>query len=202
MDNPSDWLTTLLGNPGIVGAKSWMQAFYWSAGALLAVFAWMALKQRVYQARASFLLQLYGDWCRLEKIRDHMYRLREEISKEVFRDHSDYEDKHRMEQLRSRWKDHIDAVKKDDQEQYIQFLAYLCFFENVGLMVRRRYVPLKDILHMYKGPILDVGDMFTLHIHDWQKRANVPDGLFENTLYLVKRTQRRNRMRSRLMFWK
>ena len=102
----------------------------------------------------------------MEKIRNKIYWLREEISKEVLRDHSDYEDDHRMEQLRTRWKLHIDAIKKDDKDQYIQFLSYLCFFENLGLMVRRSYVPLRDIIQMYKGPILDVGIMFTLHIKD------------------------------------
>ena len=192
MDNPTDWLTAILGNPGIVGAKSWMQAFYWSGGALLAFFAWRALKQRVYQARASFLLQLYEEWCKMEIIRFKIYRLREEISKEVLRDTSDYEDEHRMEQLRTRWKIHIDAVKKDDKDQYTQFLTYLCFFENVGLMVRRGYVPLSDIVQMYKGPILDVGNMFTLHIQDWQKRADVPDGLFENlTIFGQKNSEAR-----------
>lgn len=197
-----DWFSQFLGPPQILGANSWFEVAYWFGGALIAVIAVAALRQRTRQARATFLLHLYERWEALEDPRRQTYVIYKTLRDEVLRDHSDLEDKHRIEKLRSTCKDRVQEIERSDQETYHAFVAYLIFFETIGLFVRNDYVPLRDMLELYKGPILEIDIMFCDHINEWQKRANTPDGLLRNVLYLIRRTRRRERIREILLFWK
>lgn len=196
-----NWLNQTIGPPSKFGASSWFEAAYWIGGALAVIIAVIAIEQRTLQARATFLLHLYERWEGLEDQRKQVYETYRPMRNEVLRDHSDLEDKHRIAKLRSTCKNCVDEIKKDDEDKYHAFVAYLSFFETIGLFVRNGYVPLKDMLQLYKGPILEIDIMFRDHIEEWQKHANTPDGLFGNVLYLIKKTQRRERIREALFFW-
>ncbi len=59
---------------------------------------------------------------------------------------------------------------------------------------------LRDIIGLYKGPILDMDIVFRLFIEEWQKHTHVPFGLFADLMYLMKRTRRRERQQRILRF--
>ena len=68
----SDRVNQALGYPGRFGADSWIEVLYWIGGAVLAIIALIALRQRVTQARATFVLLLYERWDALKSEREQM----------------------------------------------------------------------------------------------------------------------------------
>ena len=186
----------------LFGAKSAFEVLSWIAGLFAAVIAAMALRQRARQSRASLLLQLYERWEAISESRREVSKVYSEVVSETLQKNSDLEDKHRLEQLRKACKIRVDDTKKQNFELYLNFVSYLSFFETIGLFVRNRYVPFRDMLQMFKGPILNIDIIFSDHIADWQKHANVPDGLFANALYIARRARRRERIVRALKFWK
>jgi hypothetical protein len=64
-------------------------------------------------------------------------------------------------------------------------LEVMSFFELGGELVKRRYVLLTDIDGLFRGPILDFGVAYVLHIQDEQQKRGVPPGYYENALFLI-----------------
>ena len=202
MDKFVSGLNKIMGDPSVIGASSWLQAMSWAGAGIIALIALLALGHRVSQARATFLLQLDDRWEMYKEARKEMYDLYEPRKMEVLQKHVKLEDKHRMKELRAACKDLVVDVRKTAPPTYDRFLEYLSFFETVGLVVRNGYVPLRDILQLYKGPILDIDIMFRLYIEEWQKDIDNPPGLYENVLYLTRKTRRREAIRKVIFFWR
>ncbi len=104
-------------------------------------------------------------------------------------------DADRLKALREEYKKQVEVLEKsaDGDKKLHTFYTYLTFFELLGLMVRNRYVRLRDIYLLYKGPIIEVDHAFRLVIPQWQQRFDVPEGLYENLLYLVERVTKYER---------
>ena len=202
MEEIANFLNEILGSPRVFGADSWLEVFYWGTGALLAVMALIAFRQRVSQARATFLLQLFERWESLSEPRKKMHAKYEAIKKDFFKEQAEFQDQQVLENLRVECKIHVDRMRTKNKPLYDQLIQSLGFFEVAGVMVRNHYIPLRIIIQLYKGPIYAVDVMFRLHIEEWQNRKGVPPGLFENLLYLIKRTRRRDRIKSAILFWK
>lgn len=202
MEELPNFLNEMLGSPRVFGADSWIEIFSWAGGALIAIIALIALHQRVSQARATFLLQLYERWESLSVPRKKLKTMYEAIKKEVLTEHADFKDDRRLKELRNECKCRVDQMAKEERDLYDELIQYIGFFEAVGVMVRNRFIPLRVITQLYKGPIFDVDVMFQLHIEEWQNRAGVPPGLFRYLFYLIKRTRRRDRIISAILFWK
>jgi len=202
MEEFANFLNEMLGSPRVFGTDSWFEVFYWGTGALIAVIALVALRQRVSQARANFLLQLFERWESLSEPRKKMNAKYDAIKKDFFKEQAEFQDQQVLKDLREECKLHVDRMRTKNKPLYDQLIQYIGFFEAAGVMVRNRYIPLGIIIQLYKGPIFDVDVMFQLHIKEWQKRKGVPPGLFRNLLYLIKRTRRRDQIKSAILFWK
>ena len=133
-----------------------------------------------------------------------MYKFRRKMGHDVDRANPGVKDAAREVKLRAACKEKIDALRADDKEVdlYEQFFTYLAFFETVGLMVRKRYVPLQDVVLLYKGPIFDIDIVFRHHLEEWQQHGNIPKGLLENVLFLIKWTRRYDWIERNIMRWR
>ncbi|MCH8262618.1 MAG: hypothetical protein IIA77_06170 [Proteobacteria bacterium] len=157
---------------------------------LLVGCALFTLLRNARQGHATFLLQLDARWENMEGHRKAVFELRNAHFKNVMSDHSSLSDCHRIKKLRDRYKEAIKDKADNDPETFRKFIIYLGFFETVGLMVQKKYMPFNEVLRLYKGPILDIDLMFIDYIKDWQMHADVEEGLFENIIYLVKKVRR------------
>jgi hypothetical protein len=164
----------------------------------------MALRQRAKQARATFLLSLDERWAELKEQRHQMFNFRRNMGDDVDRANPGVKDAAREMKLRTACKEKIEELRDDPDEihLYQQFFNYLAFFETVGLMVRKRYVPLRDVVMLYKGPIFDIDIVFREHLEEWQQHGNVPKGLLENVLFLIKWTRRYDWLERNIMRWR
>ena len=198
----SAWLNETLGDPTVVGAGSWFEVVSWVAGAVIVLIALAALRHRVFQARATFILHLMDQWRELYDARKETVSVLKELTTEVFGNDYRWKDQIRMEKLRTTCEKSVAEIEDKNPKLFAAFIQYLTFFETVGVLVRNRYVPLRDILRLFEGPIDDIDVMFRLHIEQMQRRAEVTPGLFENLLSLIRRTRRRQRWRQRLYFWR
>lgn len=193
-----------LGDPATVGADSWLQVIYIVAAALAAVVAILQLRKNVLQSRASFLLQLDRQWDQLKPQRKSFTDIRLKIRARILPNFADKEDSVRDTELRKAYKAHFDKMFKENIDDFADLCEYLSFFETIGLMVRKGYLPFKDVYLLYKGPILEIERGFTDFIIEWQKDAHMPSGLYENLLMVTRRTKRASEMRARfkaLKFW-
>jgi hypothetical protein len=184
----------------VASLANWMQGAAWFGAVLAAVVAVMALLQRVDQARATFLLHLDDHWNRIRDARDVWRTIQNEIATRAKIDHSAYRDKHRMEELRRMCGAKMNELKTSNPGYYWSLFECIGFFETAGLMVRRGYVPLSDMVGNFKGPILDVDIMFLEHIAELQKLPEYEPGLFENALFLAQWTKRQTSW-PWLLFW-
>jgi hypothetical protein len=97
-------------------------------------------------------------------------------------------DAQRLNTLCEEYRKRIEEMEKatDGESKLYSFYTYLNFFEVVGLMVRNRYIRLRDVYLLYKGPIIEIDHAFRLTILQWQQRFDQPEGLYENLLYLLR----------------
>ena len=96
------------------------------------------------------------------------------------------------------------TMRKDSPDEFVSLSEYWGFYETVGLMVRKKYIPFKDAYSLYKGPLVEIDRACTDFIGDWQSEAHIPSGLYENMLGLASRAARRDRWaqtRVALKFW-
>ena len=64
-------------------------------------------------------------------------------------------------------------------------MRFCGFFETVGLMVERGYMPIEEIDRLFRGPVLTVNSCFRIHIAECEKETGVPAGLYEHALSLA-----------------
>jgi hypothetical protein len=182
-------LAQSLGDANVLGAHSWLEALAWGATVAAAFYAAMSLHQQSLQSKATLLLALYERWEHLSKQRAVFAALNKSVRAKMLRQHADLQSRHQEKRLREAFLKALQEIPDDDKTKFQAFIAHLSFFETLGTYVKRGYIPLNDILLLYKGPILDVDIAFREYIEAWQKRAHVPPGLFANALSLMKRTR-------------
>lgn len=175
------------GSPYAAGAASWLQVFTWLATPIAAIIAVIALRKNTVQNRATLLLNLHRTW---EGLADQRYASSEffnETRDEAMHMHPGNEKK-QIRFMRRRFSDRLHILRdggEADVAVFTQLVAYISFFEIVGMYVRNRYIPLRDIIQAYKGPILGVDIVWRDFIKAWEEEAHVPEGLFEHALFLM-----------------
>ncbi len=200
------FLTDSLGDPSYFGVNSWIQVFYLVAGAAAAIIAVLALRQSANLARASFFFTLLEYWKNIDDARSEFGTRYGEIDTAVRLENplaSDAEKARLIQEkcakflksLRSRSKDETNANRENDRNVYLNLIKYFSFIESIGLYVRMQYIPFVPVYSLFKQAILASGDMFIDHVEDWQKEPGMPPGLYRNALYLIRKTQRRERVR-------
>ena len=162
--------------------------------AVVAVFSlvltWRNVRGARLQGRATLLLRLEEDWRKHRETREKIHSIRGELLAKVNEDFAGLKDAHRLEEFRKDCHERINQMRTQQVPLYNDFVEYVGFFETVGLMVRNKYLPLEDVVKLYKGPILATDDMARLHIETWQRLAHMPPGLLENFLFLADETRR------------
>lgn len=173
------WLATL----ALVGIAGY--ALYFTYNQVLAARERNEAAAR--QARATFLLKLDQRWDGpvLAEARRLVYEIRDDVAKGVANKHPRLDDRARGTKISEGFAERLAALLENDVTKYLSIMHFCGFFETVGLMVRQGYVPIDDITHLFKGPILDVEKCFRAHIEQRQNETGVPKGLFENALDLV-----------------
>lgn len=193
----------LIGSNGV----SLLQYFAWIGTAIGALIAGESLRRSAKQARANFFLSLNPLWKDLKEARHEIMSLSNEVMKKIGASSSVLaKDAERLQALCEEYRTRIDDIGKmagtdpDALEKLYSFYAYLNFFEMVGLMVRNRYVQIRDVYLLYKGPIIEIDYAFRFTIPQWQQRFDLPEGLYENLLYLIKRVHRYGKWDTLLRF--
>lgn len=81
------------------------------------------------------------------------------------------------------------SLRENKADEFYYFVYYVSFFETLGTYVRNGYIPMRDVMQLYKGPLLDLEIASIEFIKEWQDEAHMADGLFSNALYLMSRTK-------------
>jgi len=176
----ANWLTD-------ISLGTWLKYLYWAGGLIIVWLAYLTLKARTSQARASFLLQLDIRWANLMEVRVKVRTLKEGVTKQVLSAGHRLDDDARDALLRKAFTQELNSMQKTSRYDYEMYIPLWGFFEIVGLMVDRGYVPLKDVKGLLKGPIEDFDRMFSGHIAERQKEFGMPPGLLEHALSLTKK---------------
>lgn len=84
------------------------------------------------------------------------------------------------------------AVLRDGRDpKFSEFIAYIAYFEILGMYVKNGYIPFRDIMQIYKGPILSIDIAWRNFIKDWEQEAHIPSGLLEHAVLLMKMARMR-----------
>jgi hypothetical protein len=156
----------------------------------------IANEQSSKQARATFLLELdarfEGD--DLSEARKLYNTTLDSLDKEIAAKNHRLDGPARHEKLAEAMADCLNEWQASSPKSYGRMRQYLGFFETVGLMVRQKYIKIDDVDFLFRGPILDLNKGLQQHI-DWrQQKEDVPNGMYENALYLLKEVQKRSQI--------
>jgi hypothetical protein len=139
------------------------------------------------QAQASLLLNLIDKWNS-----DKMHRgiaafdeVEAAAKGVIFKEHVGLSEKEVTKKHQEHFRMTMADIDKSDSQKYTSMLEIMSFFELVGMLVKRRYVLLKDIDGLFRGPILDFGVAYVLHIKEEHHKRGVPPGYYENALFLI-----------------
>lgn len=185
----SEALNSLLGDARSVGAHSWLEAATWVATVTAAVVAALALRRQSFQSRAALLLHVYERWEALAQDRRAFSTFFRRTIKAMRRKHADLQNQAQETRIREEFCNRLKVLRDKDAPEFKKYSAFVSFFELLGMYARKGYLPLCDIVAVYKGPILDADLAFKEFIGCWQEEAHVPDGLFVNALYLMRRVR-------------
>jgi hypothetical protein len=101
--------------------------------------------------------------------------------------------------MREEFKQKLIALRDSNDPKFTQFVAYVSFYELLGMYVKNGYVPLRDISQLYKGPILGVEIAWRDFITSWEQQAHIPPGLLKHAIFLMQAT--RTRAQRPLYYW-
>jgi hypothetical protein len=175
------------GKPEFWEQASWIATVIACAVAVLAaLFAGGQLVDVRRASQATLLLELDArfDSEELRDAREVFAKFREDINKAISTLNPSSNDVHKEHLVREEWKKILAEMRTQDQDNYIKLIGYIGFFETVGLMVQRRYISKKDVFSLFKGPLIDLGRSFRLHIEERSNEMGVPAGMFEHALSL------------------
>jgi hypothetical protein len=167
----------------------------WIATLAIALFAAVSLRRQSLDGRAAFLLTLYERWNDLDDSRKEFAALTKEVRDEVRTNHGGLQEKHQIQHLRSTALRKLSEIQQDtnpaQQVRFRYLMSLLSFLEMLGTYAKNRYLPIRDIVQLYKGPILQAEVMFSDFIAQWQQDAHMPPGLFRYALYVMRRVKQR-----------
>lgn len=179
------FMETLFGSPTDIGAASWLHALYWISALIIAAIAGFSIRNQAAQSRADLLLNLYQRWESQEENRQEFLSILHPIRNSVIQKHRNVKEAEQQRQLRLSLKKELVKIQKSDKEKFNKCIQYLGFFEVVGAYTVQGYIPLKDAVMLYKGPIIDLELAFSEFIGEWQNQAHMPSGLLINARYLM-----------------
>ncbi|MGD0418637.1 MAG: hypothetical protein ABSA68_03490 [Xanthobacteraceae bacterium] len=192
-------LTDWFGNAAAIGAVSWLQALTWVAAVVAAVVAVVALRRNSLQARATVLLNLHRTWEGLANDRRDLSDFVRATKHDVTHKHAGIQERHQVEHLRNEFLAKLTELREAKDPKFTKFVEYVAFFELVGMYVKNGYIPLRDAMQMYKGPILDIEIVWQRFAKKWQEEAHIPPGLFEHAIFLTKVA--RTRSKHPVFYW-
>jgi hypothetical protein len=139
------------------------------------------------QAQATLLLNLIDKWNsdKMHQGRATFDEVEATAKGIIFPQHVGLSEKECTKKLQEHFRVTLAGIDNTDSKKYTSMLEVLSFFELVGELVKRRYVLLTDIDGLFRGPILDFGVAYVLHIKDEQQKRDVPPGYYENALFLI-----------------
>jgi hypothetical protein len=186
-------LTGWFGNASAIGAVSWLQALTWLATVIAALIAVIALRRNSLQNRATVLLNLHKGWEGLDADRQQLTDFINLTKKSVLLQHAGLQEKHQTEHLRNEYQRKLAELREQRDPKFLKIVAYISFFELLGMYVKNGYVPLRDVMQMYKGPILELEIVCLRFLRTWEQEAHVPPGLFEHAIFLMRMTRTREK---------
>jgi hypothetical protein len=157
-----------------------------------ALFAGAQLLDVRRASQASLLLDLDArfDSEGLRAARDLFSSLRQDIHTIVSTNNPHANDAAKRDLICAEWRQALADLRKNDTDSYIMLIGWLGFFETLGLMVKKRYISEQDAFDLFRGPLIDIGNSFRLHIEDRSKETGVSEGLFEHALSLSARASK------------
>lgn len=140
---------------------------------------------------ATLLLELDARWegQALLDSRKIVTEIKEELTEKIGQDHPRLDDVHKAEKLGQEFGKRLAETRSGDLGKYLLIMRFCGFFETVGLMVDRGYMPLTEMDRLFRGPILTVDACFRTHISARQNETGVPVGLYEHALSLADRVK-------------
>jgi hypothetical protein len=182
-------LTKWFGSAAAIGAVSWLQILTWVAAVVGAIVAVVALRRNSLQARATVLLNLHRSWEGLATDRHEFAEFMRVVKHDVLKRHAGLQEQHQVEHLRNEFLAKLVELREARDPKFLQFVEYIAFFELLGMYVKNGYIPHRDAMQMYKGPILDVEIAWQRFAKRWEQEAHIPSGLFEHAIFLTKATR-------------
>lgn len=174
---------------------SWIAQVATAVIALAGVFfAGIQLRAVRLVSQATLLLELDSrfDSQELRDARNLFATMREDITKIVSGKHPLSSDDAKRTLCAEQWREILGKMRTEDEERYLKLIGWCGFFETVGMMVKKRYIAKKDVLDLFKGPLVDLDQAFRLHIEERSNETGVPKGLFEHALNLSKAAKAAN----------
>jgi hypothetical protein len=185
--------------------KERLQTAAWGAALIAAFVAALSFRKSVYQSRATTLLAIQKQSDELGDSARAVATLRNEmILFQLEKQQSGMSAEEALQAMRAECNTRLKGIQIDSNQLdlYRHYMRYIGFFEKAGLMVRYRYIPLRDLVALYKGPILEVQNLFGDHIQDLQKDQPQSTGIFENALWLEDQVVRYDRAPSDAKLWR
>lgn len=145
------------------------------------------------QAKATLLLSLEEKWnsADMRAAKKCFVEKKNTVDSDIHKTNSNLNDSAIEEKKCDKFKTLLRELYRDEPfGSYTTLMSMVGFFELLGLLVKRKYVDIKDIADLFGGPILDVGRYIAPHINERKTERGVPNGLFENALYLVDETKK------------
>lgn len=214
------WLAAALIIGGLIGANSTVANWFptgWSItleGAdhfsqiLLLVVASLALVYAFHQVKAAhaanrqslnigwatLLLELDGRWegHELRTARVEIQKMVEKLTDIVGLNNPRLGDDHKKQMLGEEFTKLLNDLQETDISNYSTIMRVCGFFETVGVMVEKNYIPLNEIDRLFRGPILTIDTCFRPHIEERQKETGVPSGMYEHALSLADKIKQQN----------
>jgi len=167
--------------------------FWWGGVAMPIVTVIVILYARAQltviarQAQATLLLNLVDKWNseKMHECRIIFDEVEATAKDYILSKHSGLSDKEFAKKLKEHFSAIMPELDETESKKYSAMLQILSFFELIGEFVKRHYVLLVDIDALFRGPILDIGAAYVLHIKDEQQKRAVPPGYYENALFLI-----------------
>ena len=148
-------------------------------------YAGVALRRQSLQSRAALHLSLYQQWEAQAENRKSYSIMMADVKAKVSKKSHGKNPEQQIENIRIKCKETMLQLKSEDADQFSNFVKYTSFFEVVGHYVIAGYLPLKDVISLYKGPILELELASRDFILDWQTDALMAPGLLGNARYLM-----------------
>jgi hypothetical protein len=171
---------------------AWLQVLAWGGTLVAAIIAGIALRQNALQGRARLLMDVYKIWEGSAETRHNMFVLMGTVQKQM-QDQSDAKlPAQGIELQRRLYHDELFRLRATDASKWSEYVNYVAFFEILGVYVRNGYLPLRDVMQVFKGPILLVDVAWRDVIQSWQREPGLAPGLLEHALFLMEITRQRH----------